>query len=51
LADFAITWSYLSTAAKHDLDHLDVLVELFTTGPSLPRTRPSADRDPAANPS
>ena len=29
-------WSYLSTAAKHGLDHLDVLVELFTTGPWLP---------------
>jgi transposase len=36
LADFAIIWSYLSTAAKHGLDHLDVLVELFTTGPWLP---------------
>jgi hypothetical protein len=35
LADFAIIWSYLSTA-RHDLDHLDVLVELFTTGPWLP---------------
>lgn len=36
LADFAIIWSYLSTAAKHGLGHLDVLVELFTTGPWLP---------------
>jgi transposase len=36
LADFAVIWSYLSTAAKHGLDHLDVLVELFTTGPWLP---------------
>jgi len=36
LADFAIIWSYLSTATKHGLDHLDVLVELFTTGPWLP---------------
>lgn len=36
LADFAIIWSYLSTAAKRSLDHLDVLVELFTTGPWLP---------------
>ena len=36
LTDFAIIWSYLSTAAKHGLDHLDVLVELFTTGPWLP---------------
>lgn len=36
LADFAIIWSYLSTAAKHGLDHLDVLTELFTTGPWLP---------------
>jgi transposase len=36
LADFAIIWSYLSTAAKHSLDHLDVLTQLFTTGPWLP---------------
>ena len=36
LADFAIIWSYLSTAAKHGLDHLNVLIELFTTGPWLP---------------
>ena len=36
LADFAVIWSYLSTAAKHGLDHLDVLVELFSTGPWLP---------------
>jgi transposase len=36
LADFAIIWSYLSTAAKHRLDRLDVLVEQFTTGPWLP---------------
>jgi transposase len=36
LADFAVIWSYLSTAAKHGHDHLDVLVELFTTGPWLP---------------
>jgi transposase len=36
LADFAIIWSYLSTAAKHGLDHLDVLIQLFTTGPWLP---------------
>jgi transposase len=36
LADFAIIWSYLSTAAKHGLDHLDVLTRLFTTGPWLP---------------
>jgi transposase len=42
LADFAIIWSYLSTAAKHGLDHLDVLVELFTTEPWLP-----PDPDPA----
>jgi hypothetical protein len=33
---FAIIWSYLSTATKHGLDHLDVLVEIFTTGPWLP---------------
>jgi transposase len=36
LADFAVIWSYLSTATKHGHDHLDVLVELFTTGPWLP---------------
>lgn len=36
LADFAIIWSYLSTAAKHGRDHLDVLTQLFTTGPWLP---------------
>jgi transposase len=36
LADFAIIWSYLSTATKHGLDHLDVLTQLFTTGPWLP---------------
>jgi len=27
---------HLSTAAKHGLDHLDVLVQLFTTGPWPP---------------
>nr|WP_275408273.1 transposase [Planosporangium flavigriseum] len=36
LADFAVIWSYLSTAAKHGLDPLGVLVQLFTTGPWLP---------------
>jgi transposase len=36
LADFALIWSYLSTAAKHGLDQLDVLTQLFTTGPWLP---------------
>ncbi|PWR07005.1 IS66 family transposase, partial [Micromonospora sicca] len=29
--------SYLSTAAKHGLDALDVLKQLFTTGPWLPQ--------------
>lgn len=38
LADFAIIWSYLATAAKHGREHLDVLTELFTTGPWLPPT-------------
>jgi transposase len=36
LADYAVIWSYLSTAAKHALDHLDALVRLFTDGPWLP---------------
>jgi len=36
LADFAIVWSYLSTAAKWGLDKLAVLRQLFTTGPWLP---------------
>jgi transposase len=36
LADFAVIWSYLSTAAKHGLGHLDALTRLFTTGPWLP---------------
>jgi transposase len=36
LADFATLRSYLSTAAKHGKDALDVLEQLFTTGPWLP---------------
>ena len=36
LADFAVIWSYLSTTAKHGIDHLDALVRLFTDGPWLP---------------
>ena len=36
LADFAVIWSYLSTAAKHGLDALDALTQLVTTGPWLP---------------
>ena len=36
LADFATLRSYLSTAAKHGIDALDVLKQLFTTGPWLP---------------
>lgn len=36
LADFATLRSYLSTAAKHGKDALDVLHQLFTTGPWLP---------------
>ncbi|PWR15442.1 IS66 family transposase, partial [Micromonospora sicca] len=33
---FAAVRSYLSTAAKHGLDALDVLKQLFTTGPWMP---------------
>jgi transposase len=44
LADFAIIWSYLSTAAKHGVDALDALTQLFTTGPWLP---PDPKPDPA----
>ncbi|MGH3683130.1 MAG: IS66 family transposase, partial [Natronosporangium sp.] len=36
LTDFATLRSYLSTAAKHGKDALDVLPQLFTTGPWLP---------------
>jgi transposase len=36
LADFATLRSYLSTAAKYGKDALDVLRQLFTTGPWLP---------------
>ena len=36
LADFAIVWSYLSTAAKWGLDKLEALRQLFATGPWLP---------------
>jgi len=36
LADFAIVWSYLSTAAKWGLDTLEALRQLFATGPWLP---------------
>jgi transposase len=45
LADFAIIWSYLSTAAKHGVDALDALTQLFTTGPWLPPD-PTADPVP-----
>lgn len=38
LADFAIVASYLSTAPKWGKDSLDVLQQLFTTGPWLPAT-------------
>jgi transposase len=34
--DFAALRSYLSTATKHGMDLLDVLQQLFTTGPWLP---------------
>ena len=34
--DFAIIWSYLSTATKHGIDALDALTRLFTTEPWLP---------------
>jgi transposase len=36
LADFAIVQSYLSTAAKRGIGHLDALTRLFTDGPWLP---------------
>jgi transposase len=36
LTDFAVVRSYLDTATKWGLDHLDVLHQLFTTGPWLP---------------
>lgn len=36
LADFAIVQSYLATARKWGLDHLDALTTLFTHGPWLP---------------
>jgi hypothetical protein len=36
LADFAVVHSYHSTATKWGVDKLDVLRELFTTGPWLP---------------
>jgi len=42
LADFATLRSYLSTAAKHGLDALDVLKQLFTTGPWLPEPATSS---------
>src|SRR5262249_56557518 len=31
LADFAVIWSYLSTAAKHGIDALAALTQLLTT--------------------
>jgi transposase len=36
LADFAVVRSYLSTAGKWGIDALDVLNQLFTSGPWLP---------------
>jgi len=36
LADFAVVRSYLSTAAKWDIQPLDALTRLFTAGPWLP---------------
>ncbi|WP_368666273.1 IS66 family transposase [Micromonospora sicca] len=42
LANFAALRSYLSTAAKHGMDALDVLKQLFTTGPWLPQTATSS---------
>jgi transposase len=36
LTDFAVVRSYLDTATKWGLDQLDVLHQLFTTGPWLP---------------
>ena len=43
LADFAALRSYLSTATKHGMDLLNVLQQLFTTGPWLP-----PDSDPVS---
>lgn len=42
LTDFATLRSYLSTAAKHGQDALDVLTQLFTAGPWLPPTTAEA---------
>lgn len=42
LADFATLRSYLSTATKHGKDVLDVLKQLFTTGPWLPEAAVSS---------
>ncbi|WP_081636068.1 IS66 family transposase [Micromonospora sp. CNB394] len=42
LADFATLRSYLSTATKHGKDALDVLKQLFTTGPWLPEPATSS---------
>jgi transposase len=36
LIDFAVVRSYLDTATKWGLDQLDVLHQLFTTGPWMP---------------
>jgi transposase len=36
LADFAVVRSYLSTAAKWEIDALDALTQLFTADPWLP---------------
>src|SRR5262249_46916344 len=49
LADFAVIWSYLSTAAKHGIDALDALTQLFTTGPWLPPD-PAAPTSPPTQP-
>lgn len=41
LAAFATIRSYLDTAAKHGMDALTVLKQLFTTGPWMPPALPS----------
>ena len=46
LAEFAIVQSYLSTAAKWDIDALDALRQLFSAGPWLP---PALTPDAATN--
>lgn len=43
LTEFALVHSYLNTAHKWGLDKLQVLQQLFTTGPWLPRALTPAE--------